>query len=174
MRDRIRNNDEIVICNQNMLVTHLINQEYGNGIFKPNLTTIVIDEAHNIESKFRDAFSTSYSEKEICNEVLKATENRKDILSSRIVEIIQMVDTFFNYLKYDMCQQQANAADDLRTYYYRTTIEIRKLVLRIRSALSEIEMRTNRRLRSLQMFRSFENKDNLVWLTAEKGIRIKV
>lgn len=174
MRDRIRNNDEIVICNQNMLVSHLVNQEYGNGIFKPDLSTIVIDEAHNLESKFRDAFTTSYSEKEICNEVLKATSNRKDILSSLIVEIIQMVDTFFNYLKFDIHQQQCSSNDDMRTYYYRPSYDIKKLVLRIRSALCEIEMRTNRRIRSLQMFRSFDNKDNLVWLTTEHGVRINV
>ena len=73
MRERIRNNDEIVICNQNMLVTHLINEESGKGIFKPDFSTVVIDEAHNLESKFRDAFTTSYSQNEIINEILKAT-----------------------------------------------------------------------------------------------------
>jgi len=174
MRNRIRNTDEIVICNQNMLISHMIKEETGEGIFNPDASTIVIDEAHNLESKFRDAYTTSYSEKEICNEVLKATANRKNILSSLIVEIIQMVDTFFNYLKFDIHQQQCSSNDDMRAYYYRPSYDIKRLVLRIRSALCEIEMRTNRRLRSLQMFRSFDNKDNLVWLTTERGVHINV
>ena len=84
-----------MICNQNMLVSHFIKEESGEGIFKPDFITLVVDEAHNLENNFRDAFTTAYSQKEISNEVLKATENRKNILSSRIVEIIQMVDDFF-------------------------------------------------------------------------------
>ena len=174
MRERIRNNDEIVICNQNMLVSHFIKEESGEGIFKPDFSTLVVDEAHNLENNFRDAFTTAYSQKEISNEVLKATENRKNILSSRIVEIIQMVDDFFKYLKYDIHQQQSKSIDDMRTYYYRPIREVRKLVLRIRSAMLEIEMRTNRRLNCLQMFRNLENKDCLVWLTTEKGVRVNI
>jgi len=172
MRERIRNNDEIVICNQNMLVTHLINEESGKGIFKPDFSTVVIDEAHNLESKFRDAFTTSYSQNEISNEILKATTNRKDVLSSLIVELIQMVDSLFKYLKFDINQQQSEAEGDMNTYYYRPIREIRKLVLRIRSGLLEIEMRTNRRIKCLQMFRNLGNKNFLVWLSTEKGVRI--
>ena len=172
MRERIRNKDEIVICNQNMLVSHFIKEESGEGIFKPDFSTLVVDEAHNLENNFRDAFTTAYSQKEISNEVLKATENRKNILSSRIVEIIQMVDDFFKYLKYDIHQQQIRSIDDMRTYYYRPIREVRKLVLRIRSAMLEIEMRTNRRLNCLQMFRNLGNKNFLVWLSTEKGVRI--
>lgn len=174
MRERIRNKDEIVICNQNMLVSHFIKEESGEGIFKPDFSTLVVDEAHNLENNFRDAFTTAYSQKEISNEVLKATENRKNILSSRIVEIIQMVDDFFKYLKYDIHQQQSKSIDDMRTYYYRPIREVRKLVLRIRSAMLEIEMRTNRRLNCLQMFRNLENKDCLVWLNTEKGVRVNI
>ena len=174
MRERIRNNDEIVICNQNMLVTHLINEESGKGIFKPDFSTVVIDEAHNLESKFRDAFTTSYSQNEISNEILKATTNRKDVLSSLIVELIQMVDSLFKYLKFDINQQQSEAEGDMNTYYYRPIREVKRLVLRIRSGLLEIEMRTNRRLKCLQMFRNLENKEFLVWITTEKGVRINI
>ena len=174
MRERLRNNDEIVICNQNMLVSHFINEEFGEGIFKPDFGTLVIDEAHNLENKFRDGFTSSFSQTQISNEILKAAENKKNILSSRIVELIQMVDSFFKFLKYDMHQQQSNSVDDMRTYYYRPIREVKKLVLRIRSAMLEIEMRTNRKLDCLQMFRSLENKNSLVWLTIDKGIRVNI
>lgn len=102
MRERLKNNDEIVICNQNMLVSHFINEESGDGIFKPDFSTLVIDEVHNLENKFRDGFTSSYSQTQISNEILKAAENKKNILSSKIVELIQMVDSFFKFLKYDI------------------------------------------------------------------------
>ena len=174
MRERLRNNDEIVICNQNMLVSHFINEEFGEGIFKPDFSTLVIDEAHNLENKFRDGFTSSFSQTQISNEILKAAENKKNILSSRIVELIQMVDSFFKFLKYDIHQQQSNSVDDMRTYYFRPIRDVKKLMLRIRSAMLEIEMRTNRRLDCLQMFRSLENKNCLVWLTIDKGIRVNI
>lgn len=76
MRERIRCNDSIVICNQNMLVSHLLNMESSRGIFKGNLSTLVVDEAHNLESKFRDAFTNSFSQREISREIMKVTSNR--------------------------------------------------------------------------------------------------
>lgn len=174
MRERIRCNDSIVICNQNMLVSHLINMESGKGIFKGNLSTIVVDEAHNLESKFRDAFTTSFSKKEICSEILKVTRNRKNTMSRLIIETIEMVNTFFDYLKYDITQQQAAADADMRTFYYRPSAEIKQLLLKTRSNMRDIEMRTNRRLHSLRMLRESENNANLVWITNEHGIRINV
>ena len=174
MRERIRCNDSIVICNQNMLVSHLINMESGKCIFKGNLSTIVVDEAHNLESKFRDAFTTSFSKKEICSEILKVTRNRKNTMSRLIIETIEMVNTLFDYLKYDITQQQAAADADMRTFYYRPSAEIKQLLLKTRSNMRDIEMRTNRRLHSLQMLRESENNANLVWITNKHGIRINV
>lgn len=73
-----------------------------------------------------------------------------------------MVDTFFNFLKNDISQQQAAADADMKTFYYRSGTEIKKLVLKLRSNMKEIEMRTNRRLHSLQTLRDSENNANLV------------
>lgn len=174
MRERIRRNDSIVICNQNMLVSHLLNMESGRGIFKGNLSTIVVDEAHNLESKFRDAFTNSFSQREISREIMKVTSNRKNIMSRLIIETIRMVDTYFNFLKNDITQQQAAADADMKTFYYRPSTEIKKLVLKLRSNMKEIEMRTNRRLHSLQTLRDSENNANLVWITNEHGIRMNV
>ena len=174
MRERIRCNDSIVICNQNMLVSHLINMESGRGIFKGNLSTIVVDEAHNLESKFRDAFTNSFSQREISREILKVTHNRKNTMSRLIIETLKMVDTLFNFLKNDISQQQAAVVADMRTFYYRPTMEIKQLLLKLRSNMREIEMKTNRRLYSLQMLRESENNSNLVWLSNEHGVRINV
>lgn len=174
MRERIRSRDEIIICNQNMLVSHLVNQIENRGIFRHDLNTVVVDEAHNIESKFRDAFTTSFSYKEICAEILKAAGNRKNVLSKLIVGLMTMLDTLFKYLGHDIYQQQKESHDDIKTFYFRPSREIKRLILRIRSDMAELEMRTNRRLRSLQMFRDADKTNHLVWLTDEHGVRINV
>ena len=174
MRSRLQYENCIVICNQNMLVSHLLNMESGRGIFKGNLSTIVVDEAHNLESKFRDAFTNSFSQREISREIMKVTSNRKNTMSRLIIETIKMVDTFFNFLKNDISQQQAAADADMKTFYYRPSTEIKKLVLKLRSNMKEIEMRTNRRLHSLQTLRDSESNANLVWLSNEHGVRINV
>lgn len=46
--------------------------------------------------------------------------------------------------------------------------------IRKKDDMAEIEMRTNRKLHSLQMLRDSENKNNLVWLSNEHGVRINV
>lgn len=136
--------------------------ESGRGILKGNLSTIVVDEAHNLESKFRDAFTNSFSQREISREIMKVTSNRKNTMSRLIIETIKIIDTFFNFLKNDISQQQAAADADMKTFYYRPSLEIKKLVLKLRSNMKEIEMRTNRRLHSLQTLRDSENIANLV------------
>lgn len=174
MRERLRSRDEIIICNQNMLVSHLVNQIENRGIFRHDLNTVVVDEAHNIEGKFRDAFTTSFSYKEICAEILKAAGNRKNVLSKLIVGLMTMLDTLFKYLGHDIYQQQKESHDDIKTFYFRPSREIKRLILRIRSDMAELEMRTNRRLRSLQMFRDADKTNHIVWLTDEHGVRINV
>lgn len=174
MRDRLRINDEIVICNQNMLVSHLIKSNENKGIFKHDLSTIVVDEAHNLESKFRDAFTTSFSQHEICTEIIKVARNRKHELSQVIIELIQMLDTLFKYLDHDICQQQKEAKDDIKAFYFRPNREIKLLIMEIRKNMAEIEARTDRKLRSLELFRDSAKSDHLVWLTTENGVRINV
>ena len=105
---------------------------------------------------------------------MKVTSNKKNTMSRLIIETIKMIDTFFNFLKNDISQQQAAADADMKTFYYRPSTEIKKLVLKLRSNMKEIEMRTNRRLHSLQTLRDSENNANLVWLSNEHGVRINV
>ena len=68
--------------------------ESGRGIFKGNLSTIVVDEAHNLESKFRDAFTNSFSQREISREIGKIviTENDDISLSAVLKEVTSVVE----------------------------------------------------------------------------------
>ena len=62
LRNTLSRANGIVICNQNLLVAHLKNlQDTGKGIFDPNCCLTIVDEAHNLEPKFRDIFTQGYT-----------------------------------------------------------------------------------------------------------------
>ncbi len=72
IRKKIRNGRNIVICNQNMLISHYLHE---NGIFNRNCSTFIIDEAHDIEGKFREAYTESYSRTDMIRTINRCAEN---------------------------------------------------------------------------------------------------
>ena len=56
-----------IICNQDLLARHLLNlkKENKRPILNPGLKAIVVDEAHNLESKVRSAVTVRFSEKQM-------------------------------------------------------------------------------------------------------------
>lgn len=59
-----------------MLVSHLINSQTGRGIFMPGMSIVIVDEAHNLEPRFRNAFTRSYSKGEIIRAIKRSAENK--------------------------------------------------------------------------------------------------
>ena len=56
MREKLKYSDGFILCNQDILTAHLKKEEYGGeGLLPYNIDTIVVDEAHNLESKVRSA-----------------------------------------------------------------------------------------------------------------------
>lgn len=72
IRKKIRNGRNIVICNQNMLISHYLHEK---GIFNQNCSTFIIDEAHDIEEKFREAYTESYSRTDMIRTINRCAEN---------------------------------------------------------------------------------------------------
>ncbi len=72
IRKKIRNGRNIVICNQNMLISHYLHEK---GIFNRNCSTFIIDEAHDIEGKFREAYTESYSRTDMIRTINRCAEN---------------------------------------------------------------------------------------------------
>lgn len=173
MRTRLRTANCFVICNQNMLVSHLISRNMGGaGIFNNNIRTIVIDEAHNIEAKFRDAYTLSMNKWQIINELKNVMKKLKN--KNTINETIAMLNTVFRFLESDVKHQKKNSDGDMETFYYNETSETRDLFFRIRRNMVKIEESAGCSLYSLDFLRKVCNigKKNLIWLDDSSILKI--
>ena len=169
MRKKLRTESCFVICNQNMLVAHLINEERGSGFFNENASTFVIDEAHNIEFKFRDAYTTSMSKGQITNDIREAMKKLSD--KSLGEETIEKLTTLFRHLRADIRKQQREADGDMQTFYFNNTEEIDRLLFSIRRNMVQIEKKAKYRLHSLRFLYELCN-ENLVWLDNSDMLKI--
>jgi len=173
IRARLRTANCFVICNQNMLVSHLINRNMGgSGIFNNNVRTIVIDEAHNLETKFRDAYTLSMNKPQIINELEKVIERLKN--KKLINETIAMLNTVFRFLGVDVKRQKKNIDGDTQTFYYNETPEAKELLFRIRRNMTKIEELSGSKLYSLAFLHKLCNigKKNLIWLDDSSILKI--
>ena len=170
MREKLRSESCFVICNQNMLVAHLINDGKGGGIFNKNAQTIVIDEAHNIESKFRIAYTVSVCKAQIVSEIREAS---KKLSKKKLAdETIEKVNILFRFLKEDIHRQQREADGDMQTFYFNYDQEI-KLLREIEVNLALLEKRADLSLFSLRFFDELCD-ENLVWLDNSDILKICV
>ena len=103
LREQLRKGHGIVICNQNMLVAHLQNLNTGGrGIFNPDGGMVIVDEAHNLESKFRESVTTSFSRDELENIVrsciTKTPNRRKAETEKYVLDTIEYIELLYKRL----------------------------------------------------------------------------
>ena len=89
LRQRLKFTDGIILCNQDLLTAHLINQSHGQeGVLNREIEIAVIDEAHNLEDKVRSAttehFSKGYLFSRITAAVRELRSEQQSMTSSRI------------------------------------------------------------------------------------------
>jgi len=165
LRFRLQYSNSIVICNQNMLVSHLIQCDSGQtGIFNPSVNTIVIDEAHNLESKFRDAYSKRMSRSQFRYELISAEKKLKN--NKLIKELRDMYNSLLKALRNDITIQKRNADGDMQAYYFNEGEYIKDLLFKIRRCLAELEKKLGYELSSLTFLQELCNvrKQNIIWL----------
>ena len=165
LRSRLQYSNSTVICNQNMLVSHLIQCDSGQkGIFNPSANTIVIDEAHNLESKFRDAYTKRMSRSQFRYELISAEKKLKK--NKLIKELRDMYNSLFKALGNDITIQKRNADGDMQAYYFNEGEYIKDLLFKIRRGLAELEKKLGHELSSLAFLRELCNvrKQNIIWL----------
>lgn len=112
----------IVICNQNMLVSHFVLQARGVGIFNRTCAVYIIDEAHDIESKFRDAFSVSFSRKDMINIVNRLADTvpyqQKKLAQTLVKNIGITIQKLYKEFVRQVHKQQKEIDDDKNAYYF--------------------------------------------------------
>lgn len=168
MRSRLQYENCIVICNQNMLVAHLVQRDKGlPGIFDTSNNITVIDEAHNLESKFRDAYTRRMSQSKFRYELTVAEKRLKN--TQPIDVLHKMYADLFKSLHNDIAIQKRNAEGDMPIFYFNQGEYVKKLLFNIRRGLVDLEKRLGYELNSLVFLRELCNirKENIIWLESD-------
>ena len=174
MRLKLLNGNQIVICNQNMLVSHLVNEQYTRRIFSRRIGTIIIDEAHNLEPKFRDAFTQSYTKHELLFAVRKCSEYSHSGRANRIKETLRNdIIRLFQAFKEQIRSQQKHADGDMTAFFLKPNREICTLMRRIRKNFTLLE-NTDELSRLYYFIHDVMNMDKsqIVWLRKEPEIQL--
>lgn len=179
MRSALVYESAIVICNQNMLVSHLMNQQKGKGLFSPSVNTFIIDEAHNIESKFRSAaYTTAYSKSDIVNVITDSVRNIRNPYMKELAEEIAVdLEELFHMFRVQVQKQESEAVGDVTSFFLEMNKDISEQIFLIRRNLATLNARTEKDAGLvLQFLREVSNNadDNLVWLEKDKRLRLCV
>ena len=176
LRKQIANGRNIVICNQNMLVSHLAN---GRSIFDRNCGTYIIDEAHNLESKFRDAFSASYSKNELIR-ILNGYEKKVSDDNSKLAKrlIGGMCDTLqklFKEFNRQIHQQTDGIDEGVSSFYFHRTKEVQIYANELCRKAERFEQFTDITLNEISSFALSiiePEADDIIWLENGENIRL--
>ena len=178
MRSALVYESAIVICNQNMLVSHLMNQQKGKGLFSPSVNTFIIDEAHNIESKFRSAYTTAYSKSDIMHIVNDSVRNTKKQELKELAEGIAVnIEELFRMFRVQVHQQEKSSEGDVTSFFLDLNSDIRTMLLVLRKQFTKLDRKTGMNVGIvLQFLREVSNvlNENIVWLEKEKSLRLCV
>lgn len=100
LRKRMLATYGIIVCNQDLLLANQNNElEYRKGMLAPDLSIIVIDEAHNLESKVRNSLTNSYSHESMMNTVRQYIIS-SDLLSLKSEWINDEIESLADAVKY--------------------------------------------------------------------------
>ncbi|MCM1270238.1 MAG: DEAD/DEAH box helicase [Ruminococcus flavefaciens] len=181
IRKQIAKGQNIVICNQNMLVSHLVNSERGRGIFAENCSAYIVDEAHNLESKFRDAFSVSYSRKDLINRIngcLKKVSSEKLKLANRLTgSLCETIQTLYVEFNRQVHQQQKGIDEGANSFFFTRTNEVLINAKELHRKIERFETFTEAYVPDVKQFVEgiiFPDSDNAMWIENGKNIRLCV
>ncbi len=179
IRKQIAKEQNIVICNQNMLVSHLVNSNRSQGIFNENCSAYIIDEAHNLESKFHDAFSVSYSRKDLINKIngcSKMASSEKLMLAKRLTSsMCETVQKLYTELNRQVHQQQKAMDGGASAFFFTRTKEVLINANEIHRKIERFERFTEVSISDVKRFIEeiiSPSIDNIMWIENGKNIRL--
>ena len=153
IRKKIMRGRNIVICNQNMLISHYLHE---NGIFNRNCSTFIIDEAHDIEGKFREAYTESYSRTDMIRTINRCAENtpyqeRKlvDTLAGSIGITIQKL---YEELVKQVHQKKKEFDEEIKAYDFMMTKAVAGYVTELHRKFQRFERFTHVHTSEIQKF----------------------
>lgn len=179
IRKQIAKGKNIVICNQNMLVSHLINSNCSQGIFNENCSAYIVDETHNLESKFRDAFFVSHSRKDLINKLnsySKMVSSEKLKFAKRLTGgMCKTVQRLYTELNRQVHQQQRGMDEGASAFFFKRTKEV---LINANDLYRKVErFEKNTEVLKPDVKRFIEeiispDSDNIMWIENGENIRL--
>lgn len=182
LREQLRKGHGIVICNQNMLVAHLQNLNTGGrGIFNPDGGMVIVDEAHNLESKFRESFTAAFSRDELESVVrsciTKTPNRRKAETEKYVLDTIEYIELLYKRLIRQVREQRKTNEADTTTYYFQRDSYTKELLRVIYKRILRLEERSRTSLSTaIDFMKDILNVTgkNIVWLEMDSKLKICV
>ena len=180
LRNTLSRSNGIVICNQNLLAAHLKNlQETGKGIFNTNCCMTIVDEAHNLEPKFRDIFTQSCTRNDflwgINAAVESASKNRKSDAKKYGKLASELIEQLYEILLRHVKEQRHRRDGDNTAYYFNNTKEVQTVIRAAIKRLEQLERITHCVLdedkRFLKGILNVSDR-NILWLEKDRQLKI--
>lgn len=127
MRNALLQTNGIILCNQDFLTSHLLNLRRGrDGLITYNAELVVIDEAHNLEEKVRNATTSRFSKSMIVTKLQEAIKSlppiEKVFAEEKAIKTFAIVDEFFACLEKQITEQIKEAkhnADNAERFFFK-------------------------------------------------------
>lgn len=119
LRQRLKFTDGIILCNQDLLTAHLINQSHGQeGVLNREIEIAVIDEANNLEDKVRSAttehFSKGYLFSRITAAVRELRSEQQSMVREEANDAKAALNAVYDNLTEQLQKQVASSTQDMK------------------------------------------------------------
>lgn len=119
MRSELRFSGGLVVCNQDFLTAHLLRQSRGlGGLINESVKIVVIDEAHNLESKVRSATTRSLEQARLLTLIKQVQHEVPAEMTAHIQGEVNSaksaVRAFFKRLQEQVRRQIAESEQDMK------------------------------------------------------------
>ncbi len=129
LRINLKKTAGFILCNQDLLAMNMRKRSnFNNELFSPSFKHIVIDEAHNLESRVRTSYTTHLTYYDCKNTIedLKGINRRLgSVLDKKIARCLTLINDVFISLSKQIARQDEIAAKndrDLERYYVKNNI----------------------------------------------------
>lgn len=141
MRERILNAG-IVICNQDMLTAHLMHMKAGTApVLNPNIGIVVVDEAHNLETRVRSMDTRQISAAKVKQMLSNAVNSMKSrtfgFMDECGLAVRTTADALFGNIQTQVLRQMEQGVDsqDAERFFFEDTDGAYKLVKELADAV---------------------------------------
>lgn len=146
MRKELKWGGGIVVCNQDFLTTHLLQRSRGmEGLIGEPIEVIVVDEAHNLESKVRSAMTQRLDQSRLLALIKQAQLEVPSEMTAHIrrevTDARNAVYTFFRHLQEQVQCQITESEQDMRfadRFFFRENANSLALLRNMVSALNRL------------------------------------